>query len=599
MDPIQILQNSKKYKFIFFYGFPKNFNVYKILNTVKLHRQSEFRYLQKSILSDLSFIKLDEDYRLHEYRAFKLIQSRIPAIQKTRIFSILDFICIINLYFEVHHLHFCDWAYVSNFYRKIDSNIRSLLGSIEDLTLVWFYFQCFYNKDAKLINVCPNPCRVFNERNTNPCLTKLNLINEECELIDKQVLVYANNYKCNCKKYFQWNQNLEECVPIDLCKLNDDYQKTLCGDLRNNSLNCEMELHTRNEITLTGFDYHINCLCSEEYMGIKCDQLRNPCDVPFEQIPPGYQACGPYSKCVPLIGSKYFLCECKSGFYYDPQFNFSNCLLRGSGYCVGVDCKHGFCKHDARLNQGECICDDGWYGDNCHKKKPEWLIWEEWSECVPKCGLERIRTRTRYCSYEGNNEKPSCFENGELGPSDFQLCEINPCQNEAYWSNWESWNHCSAICGSGIKTRERVCIHTYALNMDSGSIIKPCPGFNKEVTDCKLTGCSDKLIGFLGIILIPILFFGLIFTFFYYAKKFLKLRKNKIRNVDVLNEINMIETLSSIEEMSSNTESDRQCWSKYEDASKNEIDYIRHNSVINQEIKYRRTFNSLLSSKLD
>ncbi|CAC5422959.1 Neurotrypsin,Scavenger receptor cysteine-rich type 1 protein M130,Mucin-like protein,Hemicentin-1,Thrombospondin-2,Semaphorin-5A [Mytilus coruscus] len=83
----------------------------------------------------------------------------------------------------------------------------------------------------------------------------------------------------------------------------------------------------------------------------------------------------------------------------------------------------------------------------------DWSEWEVWSKCSSSCG-SGIKTRARHCN------EPSPAYNGvncRGNKMDSTSCKTNDCPVDGDWSEWSSWNNCSALCNGGIKERTRTC----------------------------------------------------------------------------------------------------------------------------------------------
>ena len=170
-----------------------------------------------------------------------------------------------------------------------------------------------------------------------------------------------------------------------------------------------------------------------------------------------------------------------------------------------------------------------------------WLEWELWSACQPKCGFDRVRTRTRKCptinftNEFDDNSTLSCYFNGDLGPDDFQLCEFVPCPNESKWSTWESWSKCSKNCGLGFRQRTRHCLFNYDKNLETKNTQElfktPCIGQSKERKYCDLGACSGNTLDYVLLAILCLFFIKFALVFVYYFKYFFKMYKNYRKHV--------------------------------------------------------------------
>uniref|UniRef100_UPI00193A61B8 uncharacterized protein LOC120335429 n=1 Tax=Styela clava TaxID=7725 RepID=UPI00193A61B8 len=105
---------------------------------------------------------------------------------------------------------------------------------------------------------------------------------------------------------------------------------------------------------------------------------------------------------------------------------------------------------------------------------PSWSLWENWSECSADCGSGR-RTRQRICRNGAVGDR-GCTEGGLV---DYQTCnEDRPCPS---WSTWGSWSFCSASCGQGSRSRERICLNI----LDEDDFTESyCPGSPIDMATC-------------------------------------------------------------------------------------------------------------------
>ncbi|CAC5422933.1 HMCN [Mytilus coruscus] len=82
-----------------------------------------------------------------------------------------------------------------------------------------------------------------------------------------------------------------------------------------------------------------------------------------------------------------------------------------------------------------------------------WSEWGVWSLCSASCGSGN-RTRRRRC----DNPPPS--NGGEYcngNTLDLDTCNTHACPIDGDWSEWSSWDTCSATCNGGIQDRNRIC----------------------------------------------------------------------------------------------------------------------------------------------
>uniref|UniRef100_A0A183J1E2 Hemicentin-1 n=1 Tax=Soboliphyme baturini TaxID=241478 RepID=A0A183J1E2_9BILA len=92
--------------------------------------------------------------------------------------------------------------------------------------------------------------------------------------------------------------------------------------------------------------------------------------------------------------------------------------------------------------------------------------WDEWSQCSASCG-SGLKRRSRICS----NGQNSCIGSVE----ETATCMIREC---AYWSEWGNWLECSATCGEGTQKKFRKCIGEDpdgTMCVGPSFVTQPCP----------------------------------------------------------------------------------------------------------------------------
>ncbi|CAG2194245.1 Hemicentin-1,Coadhesin,Adhesion G protein-coupled receptor B3,Thrombospondin-2,Thrombospondin-1,Mucin-like protein [Mytilus edulis] len=110
-----------------------------------------------------------------------------------------------------------------------------------------------------------------------------------------------------------------------------------------------------------------------------------------------------------------------------------------------------------------------------------WSEWGVWSLCSNLCGSGN-RTRRRLC----DNPPPSYggeYCNGNTLDSD--TCNTHECPIDGDWSEWSSWDTCSATCNGGIQDRKRKC--DAPLPSNGG---RYCNGFTIESRSCNNENCK-------------------------------------------------------------------------------------------------------------
>ncbi|CAG2194241.1 Hemicentin-1,Neurotrypsin,Coadhesin,Adhesion G protein-coupled receptor B3,Thrombospondin-2,Adhesion G protein-coupled receptor B2,Scavenger receptor cysteine-rich domain-containing group B protein,Mucin-like protein,Scavenger receptor cysteine-rich type 1 protein M160,Scavenger receptor cysteine-rich type 1 protein M130,A disintegrin and metalloproteinase with thrombospondin motifs adt-1,Soluble scavenger receptor cysteine-rich domain-containing protein SSC5D,Adhesion G protein-coupled receptor B1,Thrombo len=110
-----------------------------------------------------------------------------------------------------------------------------------------------------------------------------------------------------------------------------------------------------------------------------------------------------------------------------------------------------------------------------------WSEWGVWSLCSTSCGSGN-RTRNRLC----DNPPPSYggeYCNGKTLDSD--TCNTHECPINGNWGSWLDWTVCSSSCDSGYQTRARLC--NSPMPSSNGAY---CNGKSWEVLNCSTAMCT-------------------------------------------------------------------------------------------------------------
>ncbi|XP_073667498.1 hemicentin-1 isoform X2 [Paramisgurnus dabryanus] len=109
-----------------------------------------------------------------------------------------------------------------------------------------------------------------------------------------------------------------------------------------------------------------------------------------------------------------------------------------------------------------------------------WGPWNSWGSCSRTCNGGQMR-RYRTC----DNPRPANGGRACTGSdSQIQKCNTASCPVDGKWGSWESWSECSASCGSGERTRVRLCNNPSPINNG-----RPCPGDSTQLSRCNIQPC--------------------------------------------------------------------------------------------------------------
>lgn len=107
--------------------------------------------------------------------------------------------------------------------------------------------------------------------------------------------------------------------------------------------------------------------------------------------------------------------------------------------------------------------------------------WKEWSECSATCG-GGTTSREREVLQEAQAGGRACPTLSEEALCNPQECEPVHCEV----SEWGEWGQCSALCGGGVRSRERAVV----VQPDSGG--ESCPVLS-EMASCNEEPCPPPL----------------------------------------------------------------------------------------------------------
>ncbi|XP_052264383.1 coadhesin-like isoform X5 [Dreissena polymorpha] len=115
-----------------------------------------------------------------------------------------------------------------------------------------------------------------------------------------------------------------------------------------------------------------------------------------------------------------------------------------------------------------------------------WSLWSPWGSCSVTCDVGMQR-RDRSCS----NPYPSKDGDHCYGDSrDDQICYEHGCTNGG-WSAWANWSSCTATCGGGLRTRDRMCN-----NPVPSYLGRYCDGPSQNTDLCNNVPCTGTDIQF-------------------------------------------------------------------------------------------------------
>lgn len=121
-----------------------------------------------------------------------------------------------------------------------------------------------------------------------------------------------------------------------------------------------------------------------------------------------------------------------------------------------------------------------------------WSTFSNWSTCSVSCGDGvGMQVRNRICNapVPEFNGRECIGESYEVKHCSEALCSATTTNSPSVkeipleWSVWSAWSECTALCGSGLKSRTRKCLN------NAGE----CSGENAEFQQCEGKHCEARL----------------------------------------------------------------------------------------------------------
>ncbi|XP_057298171.1 SCO-spondin-like isoform X3 [Hydractinia symbiolongicarpus] len=136
-------------------------------------------------------------------------------------------------------------------------------------------------------------------------------------------------------------------------------------------------------------------------------------------------------------------------------------------------------KYDIQCNK--CVVNAFPNCDNIVPVNGQWSAWSNNGVCSTTCGGGQ-QNRIRRC----DNPAPSNGGNSCVGPStDTVSCNTSPCPIDGGWSRWIDETQCRGTCGTGNLIQVRVCINP---RPQFGG--QQCVGENLRTINCSLPSCA-------------------------------------------------------------------------------------------------------------
>lgn len=127
--------------------------------------------------------------------------------------------------------------------------------------------------------------------------------------------------------------------------------------------------------------------------------------------------------------------------------------------------------------------------DTCNASTDcKWGGWTTWSACTKTCGGgQKTRDRSVKIAPRAQGKLCDAITKAEVGSCNTQACGHNGCIN-AEWGPWHDWGMCSASCGRGYQSRERI------IAQRANHCGKGVTGNLTEYKECNLRACNDAAV---------------------------------------------------------------------------------------------------------
>uniref|UniRef100_A0A3Q2CH68 SCO-spondin n=1 Tax=Cyprinodon variegatus TaxID=28743 RepID=A0A3Q2CH68_CYPVA len=142
-------------------------------------------------------------------------------------------------------------------------------------------------------------------------------------------------------------------------------------------------------------------------------------------------------------------------------------------------CDTGECVHKDRRCDLQRDCMDGSDEKDCVDciMSP----WTAWSSCSVTCGLGSL--------FRQRDILRDALPGGSCGGAQFdsRACFLRACPVHGHWSEWTEWSQCDALCGGGVRQRNRTCSAPPPKNGG-----QDCEGMTRQSQTCNLQPCTDE-----------------------------------------------------------------------------------------------------------